>query len=207
MMTAEDTRYAATLAWIEQLVAGDPHLNGTRHEYFTLAGQLWVRVEGAQFETLAWHHAVGGLIRPSSIDKHGVRRQMIFGTRIHVEVIDDPHTRPEPKGGDPDDALLGLVTREPLAGGKGPVTDGGSIRIALTFIITLAGLFLWGWTHSSRSPNGATLLAVAVLGVLILVPAVFIRWWRELDRRSARYTKAMQPRVQQDTSGDHIWDA
>lgn len=216
-VTAEDTRYAATMAWIEQVVAVSPLLRATKHEYFTLAGQLWVRVAGAQWEAHAWHAAVGGLIQPSNVDRHGVRRQMIFGVRVHVEVVDDPRITPEPqekKGGDPDDTRLGLVTHEPLAGGKGPSsgpppvpTETGGIRLALTFIVTLAGLSLWGWTHSSSAPNGATLLALAVLGIAVLVVTVFIRWWRELDRRSATYTASVEPRVEQDTTGDHIWDA
>ena len=84
---------AEDLAAIEKAVAANPKLSATKHEYYTLAGQLWVRVEGAQYEAHAWHVAVGGKIFASTIDRVGVRRQMIFGTRVGVEVIDDPRVR------------------------------------------------------------------------------------------------------------------
>lgn len=88
-----DTRYSATMAWIEDTVTAGPWLAATKHEFFTLNGQLWVRVEGAQREAHAWHAAVGGLIQPSHVDRFGVRRQMIFGIRVHIEVVDDPRKR------------------------------------------------------------------------------------------------------------------
>lgn len=214
MTTAEDTRYAATMEWIEQVVADSPVLRASSHEYFTLSGQLWVRVAGAHFETLAWHHAVGGLIQPDHVDGHGVRRQMIFGIRVHVEVVDDPRA-PKPqqvKGGGPDDAAwLGLVERGTLAGGKGAATgpspaDAGSIRTGLAFIVTLVGLFFWGWTHSSRSPNGATLLAIAILGTAVLLVSLGISIWRRADHQAAAYTERIQPGIRQDTSGEHYQD-
>lgn len=200
MTTAEDTRYAATLAWIEQLVASDPHLSATRHEYFTLAGQLWVRVEGSYHEADAWHHAVGGHALSSYVDGRGVWRKMILGIRVNVEVVHDPRKLLD----DDTDRRLAALAR--ATGGKPCANEHGGIGTALTFLVTLTGLFLWGWTHSSRSPNGATLLAVAILGIAVLVPTVFIRWWREVDRRSARYTATMQPRIEQDTSGEHYQD-
>lgn len=89
-MTAEDTRHSATMAWVEQLVADSPYLQSTQHEFFTLNGMLWVQVHGGNYEAHAWQVAVGGLLRPSQIDAAKVRRWMIFGTRVHVEVIDDP---------------------------------------------------------------------------------------------------------------------
>jgi hypothetical protein len=95
MMTAEDTRYSATMAWVEQLVADSPKLQSTKHEFYTLAGQLWVQVQGGHWEAHAWQVAVGGMIRPSYVDGQGVFRQMILGTRVCVEVIDDPQKRPQ----------------------------------------------------------------------------------------------------------------
>lgn len=84
---------AEDMATIERQVAANAKLQATKHEYYTLAGQLWVRVEGASYEAHAWHTAVGGKIFGSTIDRVGVRRQMIFGSRVGVEVIDDPRTR------------------------------------------------------------------------------------------------------------------
>lgn len=178
MTTAEDTRYSATMEWIEQVVADSPVLRATSHEYFTLSGQLWVRVAGAHFETLAWHHAVGGLIQPDHVDSYGVRRQMIFGVRVHVEVVDDPRTPAE----------------------------SGSIRLGLAFIVTLVGLFFWGWTHSSSTPNGATLLAIAILGTAVLIVSLGISSWRRADRKASAYTKRLEPGIRQDTSGAHYED-
>lgn len=91
-MTAElpDTRHSATMAWLEDLVAASPLLQSTTWEVYTLAGQLWVKVQGANYEAHAWHVAVGGYQLPSYFDGHGVRRSMILGIRVHVEVISDP---------------------------------------------------------------------------------------------------------------------
>lgn len=89
-MTVEDTRHSATMAWIEGVVALSPLLQSTTYEFFTKRGQLWVLVQGANYEAHAWHVAVGGYQLPSFFDSHGVRRSMILGTRVHVEVVDDP---------------------------------------------------------------------------------------------------------------------
>lgn len=81
------------MATIELAVAANPKLAATKFELYTLAGQLWVRVEGGSWEARAWHSVVGGKIFGSTTDRVGVRRQMIFGTRVGVEVIDDPRVR------------------------------------------------------------------------------------------------------------------
>jgi hypothetical protein len=86
---AEASRYAADVAWVQKLVAVSPKLQATKFEFYTLNGQLWVQVEGGHSEAHAWQIAVGGMIRPSYVDGHGVLRQMIFGERVHVEVIGD----------------------------------------------------------------------------------------------------------------------
>lgn len=86
---AEVASCAAEVAWVEHLVAGSPKLAETRPEIYTLNGHLWVRAEGGLCEAHAWQVAVGGSIRPSHV--HGlVRRQEIWGSRVCVEVIDDP---------------------------------------------------------------------------------------------------------------------
>ncbi len=93
MMTLEGTRYAADVAWVEQLVADSPKLQATKFEFYTLDGQLWVQVNGGRWEAHAWQVATGGRIFSSYVDSHGVWRQLIIGDRVHVEVIDDPQKR------------------------------------------------------------------------------------------------------------------
>lgn len=92
-MTIEGTRFAADVAWVEQLVAESTKLQATKFEFYTLDGQLWVQVQGGHWEAHAWQVAIGGRIMPSYVDGHGVLRQMIIGPRVHVEVIDDPQKR------------------------------------------------------------------------------------------------------------------
>lgn len=91
-MTAEipDIRHSATMAWLEGVVAASPLLQSTKWEMSTLNGQLWVQVQGGHYEAHAWHVAVGGYRLPSYFDGHGVRRSMILGIRVHVEIIDRP---------------------------------------------------------------------------------------------------------------------
>jgi hypothetical protein len=83
----------------------------------------------------------------------------------------------------------------------------GGVGLGVLLIVVLVGGGAWGWTHSSSAPNGATLLGILLLAIAIAVPTVFIRWWRNLDRACAAYTAEVEGRVQQDTTGDHIWDA
>lgn len=85
------TSYAPLMAWVEQLVAERGELQVTKHEFETRDGMLWVLVEGADFEVLAWRAAVGGRIRPSKVDPNtGVWTKEILGVRVHVRVVDDP---------------------------------------------------------------------------------------------------------------------
>lgn len=88
-MALEDTTHSASMAWVEDLIAGRPELQTTRHEFATSAGMLWVLVEGGDFEVLAWRAAVGGLIRPSKV-VNGVWSKEILGSRVHIRVTDDP---------------------------------------------------------------------------------------------------------------------
>jgi hypothetical protein len=91
-MTAEDTRYSATMAWVEGLIAASPALQATRFEYETRGGMLWVLVEGGDFEVLAWRAAVGGRIMPSKV-VGGVWAKEVLSVRVHVRVVDDPRKR------------------------------------------------------------------------------------------------------------------
>lgn len=86
-------------------------------------------------------------------------------------------------------------------------TEAGGIRIGLAVIVLLVAAGFFGWTHSSAAPNGATLLAIEVLAVVIAVPTIVIKACRRADRRAAAYTARVEGHVQQDTTGDHIWDA
>lgn len=95
-MTLEGT-YSATVAWVEGLVAASVALQATQFDFYSLNGQVWIQVQGGHYEAHAWAHAVGGRMLPSSI-KGGVRRQMILGARVSVEVIDDPAKRGESNG-------------------------------------------------------------------------------------------------------------
>lgn len=88
----EATKLSADVAWVEQLVAESPKLQATKYEFYTLNGQLWVQVQGSQWEAHAWQVATSGRILSSYV-RNGVRRQMIVGSRVCVEVIDDPAKR------------------------------------------------------------------------------------------------------------------
>lgn len=92
MMTAERTGLSAAMAWVEQLVAESTKLQSTAYEFYTLSGQLWVQVQGDHWAAHAWQVAVGGRIMPSYV-ANGVRRQQVWGSRVCVEVIDDPAKR------------------------------------------------------------------------------------------------------------------
>lgn len=87
-MTVDTGRLEADLVYVEQLVAEHTELQATKHSVFTLDQQVWVRVEGAQYEARAWRHAIEGRILGSSIDRGGVRRQMVLGQRVCVEVVE-----------------------------------------------------------------------------------------------------------------------
>lgn len=88
-----------------------------------------------------------------------------------------------------------------------PCTDHGRIHPGVLFPLAGIGAFAWGWTHSSSSPNGATLLVVLIIGATLLILAVFVAWYRRAEREGAAYTADVESRTQSDTSGAHIWDA
>lgn len=91
--------------------------------------------------------------------------------------------------------------------GDRPCSEHGGVRLGLLFIVVCLGAAGWGWTHSTSAPNGATLLAVEVTAAAVLIIRTFVRSYRRAEREGAAHTKRMESGMQQDTTGDHIWDA
>lgn len=88
---------AADMAYLEQLVRDHPGLQDAEYDVYSLSGVLWVRATGGRIEAHYWHAAVGGRRFSSRINNRGVRRQMIFGTRIGVELISEPAPVGDPR--------------------------------------------------------------------------------------------------------------
>jgi hypothetical protein len=82
----------ADLAWVENLIAATPLLAAMRYVVAERDGVVAVEVQGAHYEARAWRHAINGRICPSHIDVHGVRRQLIIGARVQVQVVHDPRS-------------------------------------------------------------------------------------------------------------------
>jgi len=90
VMTAE--HIISDLAWVENLIAATPLLAAMRHVVAERDGIVSVEVQGAHYEARAWRHAINGRICPSHIDVHGVRRQLIIGARVQIQVVHDPRS-------------------------------------------------------------------------------------------------------------------
>ena len=84
--------------------------------------------------------------------------------------------------------------------------DAGGINIWVAVIVAGVGLFLWGFAHGSRTPNGAWVAAVAVVGAVVVVLATGIAGYRRRERRDKAYTDDVVLRLKQDTSGEHYLD-
>jgi len=80
------------LTWVENLIAATPILAAMRHVVAERDGVVAVEVQGAHYEARAWRHAIEGRIMPSHIDVHGVRRQLIIGARVQIQVVHDPRS-------------------------------------------------------------------------------------------------------------------
>lgn len=78
------------LVWLQQMLARHPELTSMRYQIAERDGQVIVEVSGAHYEARAWRAAINGRITPSHIDLHGVRRQLVLGTRIAVQVVQHP---------------------------------------------------------------------------------------------------------------------
>lgn len=86
-------------------------------------------------------------------------------------------------------------------------SETGGIGLGVLFIVVCAGAALWGWTHGSSAPNGATVLGVLIIAVGVLIIGTFGHFYRRSEQRGQAHTKRMESGMQQDTTGDHIWDA
>lgn len=106
------------------------------------------------------------------------------------------------RGAQADEVLLdSFLDRKRIYGER------GGIHIGVAFIVVLVAGGLWGWTHSSAAPNGATMLGILIVAVAVLIIATFGHLYRRAERRGAAYTAKVEKRLRQDTTGDHIWDA
>ncbi len=177
-MTAVDLeRLHTDQAWVDQLILTHLELQATRHVVFTTGQQVSVEVEGAHYEARAWRHAIGGRILPSHIDQYGVRRQLVVCAHCQVQIVEHPRPR-----------------------------DVGGINVGVALIVGFVGLFLWGFAHGSRTPDGAWVAAVAVVGAVVLLLATGVTNYRRRERRDAAYTADVEGRLKQDTSGAHYLD-
>lgn len=91
-----------------------------------------------------------------------------------------------------------------------PLGAGPSHRRSKTVIaaaLTVGALFSWGIGHGATAPNGAWLLAVALLAVALTVLVRFPFDYVRTERANKQYTDDTLKQLRQDTTGDHIWDA
>lgn len=215
----EATQLSATMAWVEQVVASSAIVRATKYEFYTLNGMLWIKVEGAQYEAHAWHVAVGGRAFPSSIDKHGVRRQMILGGRVGVEVIDDPNKRTTEQlaaelRAAHDEArkrAAGAEWREQVAADveaaiERGANERGGINTGIALIVGCVGLFLFGLTHGNTVPDGHWLLGMLIVGLAVFGLVTFGRNYRQTERNGAAYTENVEGRTQQHQGSEHHQD-
>lgn len=83
------------LAYVDRLMKAHPELTRTRVEIAVQDGRVSVEVHGSHREARAWRHAIDGRIMPHYVDVRGVRRQLIIGHGMCVEVVEHP-----PAGGE-----------------------------------------------------------------------------------------------------------
>lgn len=165
------------LAYVENLIAGSVVLQATRHHVFTNDQGVAVEVEGAHWEARAWRAVFAGRIYPSHIDRHNVRRQLVIASRVRIEIVEHPN--------------------------RG---DDGRATTGLMFIVACVGLFLWGFAHGSRTPNGAWIAAVAIVGAVVVLLATGITRNRRGERAAAARGEKNSKALKQDTSGAHYLD-
>ena len=78
----------ADLAYVENLIVSNTVLQATRHRVAVVGGKVAVEVEGSHREARAWRNAIAGQIFPSHVDVHGVRRQLVIGAGVEVQVVE-----------------------------------------------------------------------------------------------------------------------
>lgn len=86
-------------------------------------------------------------------------------------------------------------------------SEAGGVALGVLLIVVLLAAGAWGWFHSSSAPNGATLLGILIVAAAVLIIGTFGHAYRRSERHGRANTKRMESGMQQDTSGDHIWDA
>lgn len=192
------TRLSEAMAWVEQVVAESAIVRATKYEFYTLNGLLWVKVEGSQYEAHAWHVAVGGRAFPSHVDKKGVRRQMIIGGRVGVEVIDDPHK--------PTTEQIAAELRAAHDEVRTRLNERGGINTGIALIVGCVGLFLYGLTHGNTVPDGHWLLGMLIVGLAVFGLVAFGRSYRKTERESAARTEKVEGKVQQHQGSEHHQD-
>jgi len=88
---AETDRIVADVRYVETLISQHLGLQATSHAIHVHETQVSVEVMGAHHEAYAWRAAINGRILPAHIDIHGVRRQVVLGKRVSVNVVENPY--------------------------------------------------------------------------------------------------------------------
>lgn len=178
-MTVDAGRLEADLVHVEQLVALHTELQATKHSVFTLDQQVWVRVEGAQYEARAWRAAIAGRILGSTIDRGGVRRQMVLGERVCVELFQP---------------------------GWRPPSELGSLGRGIAFVVAGIGLFLFGLLQAGHHPDMRVVAAAGIAGTVLLLLGTGFGRYRRHNQADAARTAKIEERIVPSTSTDHYLD-
>lgn len=89
-MVIDTQRVIADFAWVMKLITLHAELAAMPHHVTESHGGVQVEVHGAHYEARAWRAAINGRICPSHIDRYGVRRQLVVGSRVQVQVVQYP---------------------------------------------------------------------------------------------------------------------
>jgi len=74
-------------SWINTLLHDHPDIAKTAWRVTVIAGLVSIEVDGGYDEAHAWHSAVGGRIFPSFTNASGVRRQVVAGRHVTVDIV------------------------------------------------------------------------------------------------------------------------
>ena len=89
VLTVSDLeRLVTDLVWVERVIAAHPQLAKMDYTVIERDGTVTVEVYGSHFEARAWRAAINGRICPSHVDVHGVRRQLVVGWHVQVQVVE-----------------------------------------------------------------------------------------------------------------------